>query len=62
MVKKGDGKAALKTVEGGALTAVMDGSDVLIKDEKGDTARVTIRDLYQKNGIIHVVDTVLLPH
>jgi uncharacterized surface protein with fasciclin (FAS1) repeats len=60
-IKAGHGKATLKTVEGGTLTATMSGSDVVITDAKGGTARVTIADVYQKNGVIHVVDSVLLP-
>ncbi len=60
-IKAGHGKATLKTVSGGALTAMMDGSDIVIKDEKGGTAKVTIADVYQSNGVIHVVDSVLMP-
>jgi uncharacterized surface protein with fasciclin (FAS1) repeats len=62
MIKKDGGQATLKTVEGGTLTAMMSGDNVVIKDEKGDTATVTQADVMQKNGIIHVVDTVLLPN
>ena len=60
-IKAGHGKATLKTVEGGTLAASMDGNDVVITDAKGGTARVTTADVYQKNGVIHVVDSVLLP-
>jgi uncharacterized surface protein with fasciclin (FAS1) repeats len=60
-VKAGHGKATLKTVEGGKLTVSMDGSDVIITDAKGGTAKVTTADVYQSNGVIHVVDSVLLP-
>jgi uncharacterized surface protein with fasciclin (FAS1) repeats len=60
-VKAGNGKATLKTVEGGELTVSMDGNDVIITDAKGGTARVTTADVYQSNGVIHVVDSVPLP-
>lgn len=60
-IKKGDGKAELQTVSGGMLTAMLDGDMVKIKDAKGNVATVTIADVNQSNGVIHVVDTVLLP-
>ena len=60
-IKKGKGKAMMKTVSGGELTASMDGDKVLLTDEKGGTAHVTIADVYQKNGVIHVVDGVVQP-
>ena len=62
MIKKGDGTAKFKTVEGGELTAMMDGSHIVLKDEKGDVATVTQADVMQKNGVIHVIDAVLLPN
>ena len=61
MIKAGNGKATLKTVEGGTLTAMMDGKNVVLKDAKGGTSTVTIADVYQSNGVIHVVDSVLMP-
>ena len=61
MIKKGGGQATLKTVEGGTLTAMMDGSNIVLKDEKGGTSTVTQADVMQKNGVIHVIDTVLMP-
>jgi uncharacterized surface protein with fasciclin (FAS1) repeats len=61
-IKAGDGKAQLKTVSGGTLWAWMDGNKLVLKDEKGGTATVTIADVYQSNGVIHVVDAVLLPN
>jgi len=61
MIKKGGGKAELKTVEGGTLTAMMQGGKVMLTDEKGGMATVTIADVNQSNGVIHVVDAVLLP-
>ncbi len=60
-IKKGNGKATFKTVSGGTLTASMKGKNVVITDENGGTSMVTIADVNQSNGVIHVVDTVLLP-
>jgi uncharacterized surface protein with fasciclin (FAS1) repeats len=62
MIKKGGGKAELKTVSGGTLTASMDMGKVILTDEKGGTATVTIADVNQSNGEIHVIDSVLLPN
>jgi uncharacterized surface protein with fasciclin (FAS1) repeats len=62
MIKAGHGKASLKTVSGGTLTATIYGGKVMLTDEKGGMATVTIADVYQSNGVIHVVDTVLLPN
>lgn len=61
MIKDGNGKAMIKTVSGGTLTAWLKGKDVYITDESGNSAKVTIADVNQSNGVIHVVDTVLLP-
>lgn len=62
MIKKGGGSATLKTVTGGTLTARMNGmSGISLTDEKGGTSNVTTADVYQSNGVIHVVDTVLMP-
>lgn len=60
-IKAGGGKAMLKTAAGGTLTATLRGSDVVITDAKGNGAVVTIADVQQSNGVIHVVDKVLLP-
>lgn len=60
-IKKGNGKAELTTVEGGKLWAWMKGDKLVLKDEKGGMSTVTIADVYQKNGVIHVIDTVLMP-
>ena len=60
-IRAGNGKAMLQTVSGQPLTATMRGSDVVVTDAKGGTARVTIADVFQSNGVIHVVDKVLLP-
>lgn len=60
-IKAGNGKAMLKTVSGGTLTAWMKGNKLYITDEKGGMAEVTIADVNQSNGVIHVVNAVLLP-
>ncbi len=57
----GNGKAILKTVAGGTLTAMASGDTITITDDKGDTSKVTIANVRQSNGVIHVVDHVLLP-
>jgi uncharacterized surface protein with fasciclin (FAS1) repeats len=60
-IMAGGGKATLKTVSGGTLTAMSSGGTVMVMDESGGTANVTIADVIQSNGVIHVVDKVLLP-
>lgn len=60
-IADGKGKTMLKTVAGGKLTATAMGGNVMLTDEKGGSAKVTIADVYQSNGVIHVVDKVLLP-
>jgi len=60
-IKAGKGKAMLKTVEGNDLTFAEKDGKLWIWDAKGDTAQVTIRNVMQSNGVIHVIDTVLLP-
>jgi uncharacterized surface protein with fasciclin (FAS1) repeats len=62
MIKKGGGKAELKTVSGGTITASLDMGKVILTDEKGGKATVTIADVFQSNGVIHVIDAVLLPN
>jgi uncharacterized surface protein with fasciclin (FAS1) repeats len=59
-IKEGNGTATLTTVQGGVLTLSMDGNKLMITDENGGRSQVTIADVYQKNGVIHVVDTVLM--
>jgi uncharacterized surface protein with fasciclin (FAS1) repeats len=61
MIKKGHGTATLKTVEGGTLTFTEDMGKIKITDEKGGSAYITIADVYQSNGVIQVIDTVLMP-
>ncbi len=60
-MKAGGGKATLKTVNGEELTLKMDGDSVVLTDAKGGMSKVTIADVMQSNGVIHVVDTVLMP-
>jgi len=60
-IKAGGGKAELTTVQGGKLTASMMGKRVTLTDAKGGMSHVTIADVNQSNGVIHVVDTVLMP-
>ena len=60
-IKAGGGKYEMTTVEGGKLTATMKGKKIMLTDEKGGMAMVTIGNVYQSNGVIHVVDTVLMP-
>jgi uncharacterized surface protein with fasciclin (FAS1) repeats len=62
LITKGKGKAWLKTVSGGNLTAWMDGDKIVLQDEKGGTSTVTTADVYQSNGVIHVVNAVLMPN
>jgi uncharacterized surface protein with fasciclin (FAS1) repeats len=62
MIKKGNGKATLKTVQGEDLTATMSDGHIMLTDAKGGTATVTTADVFQSNGVIHVIDTVLMPN
>jgi uncharacterized surface protein with fasciclin (FAS1) repeats len=61
MIKKGGGKAELTTVNGAKLTAKMEGNKAVLIDAKGHKAYVTIADVYQSNGVIHVTDAVSMP-
>jgi uncharacterized surface protein with fasciclin (FAS1) repeats len=61
MIADGKGKAEITTVQGGKLWASMQGKSLILTDEKGGMAKVTIADVHQSNGVIHVVDTVLMP-
>jgi uncharacterized surface protein with fasciclin (FAS1) repeats len=61
LIKEGKGKASIKTVSGGTLTAWLKGKEVYVTDENNNSAKVTIADVNQSNGVIHVIDTVLLP-
>jgi uncharacterized surface protein with fasciclin (FAS1) repeats len=61
LIKDGNGSAELKTVSGGILKASMKGNKLVLTDEKGGMSTVTIKNVFQSNGVIHVVDTVVLP-
>lgn len=62
-IHSGNGQASLKTASGGTLMVMMNGEDNLIlRDEKGDIANLTISNVNQSNGVIQVIDTVLLPN
>ena len=60
-IENGKGKAQLKTVQGEVLTASMQGKSIILTDEKGDTSKVTIGNVMQSNGVIHVIDAVMMP-
>jgi uncharacterized surface protein with fasciclin (FAS1) repeats len=63
MIKEGNGTAELTTVEGGKLWVTLhDGKQIELKDEKGGVAMVTIANVFQSNGVIHVIDAVLMPN
>lgn len=61
MIKDGGGKATLKTVSGDKLVASMKGKSIILTDESGGTSKITTADVNQSNGVIHVVNNVLLP-
>ena len=61
-IKKGRGQAQFTTVAGGKLIARMDGKNLVLIDEKGGRSMVTVADVRQSNGVIHVVDTVVMPN
>ncbi len=62
-IKEGKGTAELTTVEGGNLfVSLRDGKNIELKDEKGGTAMVTIANVFQSNGVIHVIDSVVMPN
>ena len=61
LIKKGGGKAQIKTVQGGTLTASLQGQNVVLTDAKGGTSIVTQTDVMQSNGVVHVIDTVVMP-
>jgi uncharacterized surface protein with fasciclin (FAS1) repeats len=60
-IMSGDGKAVLKTVEGDTLTVTGSGRNLTVTDDKGNMAKVTIADVYQSNGVIFVINKVLMP-
>ncbi len=60
-IKKGGGTATFQTVSGGTLKAMMHGNGIMLTDEKGGTAMIVTADVYQSNGVIHEIDTVVMP-
>jgi uncharacterized surface protein with fasciclin (FAS1) repeats len=60
-IKKGSGSTELTTVAGGKIWIMQKDNGIVLKDEKGGMANITIKDVYQSNGVIHVIDTVLMP-
>ncbi len=60
-IKKGNGKAELTTVQGGKLTAMLEGKNVVLMDEKGGKSTVVMADVKTSNGVVHVIDTVVMP-
>jgi len=61
LIQSGGGTASLKTVSGDTLMAMMNGDSIVLRDEKGNTSNVTISNVRQSNGVIHVIDTVVMP-
>lgn len=61
MITAGNGTAQLTTVQGGKLWVIMKGKHFILKDENGGMAKITIKDVYQSNGVIQVIDTVVMP-
>jgi len=61
-IRENNGSAELTTVEGGKLWVTQDGKHIQVKDEKGGTATITIANVFQSNGVIHVIDTVIMPN
>jgi uncharacterized surface protein with fasciclin (FAS1) repeats len=62
LIRSGGGTASLKTVSGDTLMAMMSGNQIVLKDEKGNASNVSIADVRQSNGVIHVIDTVVMPN
>ena len=60
-IRENNGSAELTTVAGGKLWVTQDGKHIQLKDEKGGTATITIANVFQSNGVIHVIDTVVMP-
>jgi uncharacterized surface protein with fasciclin (FAS1) repeats len=60
-IKAGKGTATLTTVSGGKLMVMMNGSNFMIKDENGNTANITVSNINQSNGVIHVIDSIVMP-
>jgi uncharacterized surface protein with fasciclin (FAS1) repeats len=60
-ISEGKGTAQLTTIQGGMIWAMMKNDKIMLKDEKGNLATVTISNVYQSNGVIFVIDRVLMP-
>ncbi len=60
-IKASKGTATLKTVSGGTLLAMMNGNNIILKDENNNTANIIIKDIIQSNGVIHSIDAVVTP-
>jgi uncharacterized surface protein with fasciclin (FAS1) repeats len=60
-IRKGNGTAELKTVQGGRIWVSLEGGNVILKDEKGNKAKVVITDVSASNGVVHVIDSVVMP-
>ena len=60
-ITDGNGKAVVKTVSGGSLTATLEGKNVILTDEKGGKATVVATDLMGSNGVVHVINAVVMP-
>lgn len=60
-IREGNGTYELTTVAGGKLWIMQKGNALMLKDEKGNMANITTKDVYQSNGVIHVIDAVLMP-
>ncbi len=60
-IMKNGGSYTAKTVQGGSLKFTMKGKDIMLTDENGNMSKITIKDVYQSNGVIHVIDTVVMP-
>jgi uncharacterized surface protein with fasciclin (FAS1) repeats len=61
LIRAGGGKATVTTVNGGTLTAAMMGNRIMLTDAKGGMSHVTTADVMQSNGVVHVIDSVLMP-
>ncbi|WP_207491907.1 fasciclin domain-containing protein [Aridibaculum aurantiacum] len=62
MIKQNGGTFSAKTVEGDEITFMQKGNNIFLKDAKGNKSKVTIKDVNQSNGVIHVIDTVVMPN
>lgn len=60
-IRKGNGTAELKTVQGGRIWAMLEGGNVVLKDEKGNKSKVVMTDVSASNGVVHVIDSVVMP-